>query len=120
MFFFFSSRIRHSRCALVTGVQTCALPILTAKVGLRRVGRFGGRDMRIAIGQGGMVGRGLFSVVAGRRRLVMDRLIVVRSESDRSASLHGGRSEESRVGKECGRTVRYRVWPYHAKKNTDK
>src|SRR3546814_3697948 len=25
---FFSSRRRHSRCALVTGVQTCALPIL--------------------------------------------------------------------------------------------
>src|SRR3546814_145179 len=28
MFFFFSSRRRHTRCALVTGVQTCALPIL--------------------------------------------------------------------------------------------
>src|SRR3546814_10469509 len=28
-FFFFSSRRRHTRCALVTGVQTCALPILS-------------------------------------------------------------------------------------------
>src|SRR3546814_13681241 len=27
--FLFSSRRRHTRCALVTGVQTCALPILT-------------------------------------------------------------------------------------------
>src|SRR3546814_3540145 len=27
-FFFFSSRRLHTRCALVTGVQTCALPIL--------------------------------------------------------------------------------------------
>src|SRR3546814_3555530 len=27
MFFFVSSRRRHTRCALVTGVQTCALPI---------------------------------------------------------------------------------------------
>src|SRR3546814_10870873 len=27
MFVFFSSRRRHTRCALVTGVQTCALPI---------------------------------------------------------------------------------------------
>src|SRR3546814_2382678 len=27
MFFCFSSRRRHTRCALVTGVQTCALPI---------------------------------------------------------------------------------------------
>ena len=26
-FFFFSSRRRHTRCADVTGVQTCALPI---------------------------------------------------------------------------------------------
>src|SRR3546814_2331756 len=31
--FFFSSRRRHTRCALVTGVQTCALPIChTARV----------------------------------------------------------------------------------------
>src|SRR3546814_14515270 len=28
--FFFSSRRRHTRCALVTGVQTCALPIFDA------------------------------------------------------------------------------------------
>src|SRR3546814_7832234 len=27
IFLFFSSRRRHTRCALVTGVQTCALPI---------------------------------------------------------------------------------------------
>src|SRR3546814_16334476 len=27
MFLFFSSRRRHTSCALVTGVQTCALPI---------------------------------------------------------------------------------------------
>src|SRR3546814_16138479 len=30
MLFFFSSRMRHTRCALVTGVQTCALPISDA------------------------------------------------------------------------------------------
>src|SRR3546814_5912525 len=29
--FFFSSRRRHTRCALVTGVQTCALPISLAR-----------------------------------------------------------------------------------------
>src|SRR3546814_4808013 len=27
LIFFFPSRRRHTRCALVTGVQTCALPI---------------------------------------------------------------------------------------------
>src|SRR3546814_15177031 len=30
LLFFFSSRRRHTRCALVTGVQTCALPISRA------------------------------------------------------------------------------------------
>src|SRR3546814_7944900 len=32
MFFVFSSRRRHTRCALVTGVQTCALPIYISNV----------------------------------------------------------------------------------------
>src|SRR3546814_4645006 len=32
MFFFFSSRRRHSRCALVTGVQTCSLPISIVRI----------------------------------------------------------------------------------------
>src|SRR3546814_5867849 len=31
LFFVFSSRRRHTRCALVTGVQTCALPILIGR-----------------------------------------------------------------------------------------
>src|SRR3546814_549689 len=33
--FFFSSRRRHTRCALVTGVQTCALPISVIPRGVR-------------------------------------------------------------------------------------
>src|SRR3546814_17119967 len=32
--FFFSSRRRHTRCALVTGVQTCALPISALRIAL--------------------------------------------------------------------------------------
>src|SRR3546814_10763246 len=35
MFFFFSSRRRHTRCALVTGVQTCALPISPPQADVR-------------------------------------------------------------------------------------
>src|SRR3546814_18600991 len=38
--FFFSSRRRHTRCALVTGVQTCALPIFKAS---RKVRSLSGR-----------------------------------------------------------------------------
>src|SRR3546814_15754867 len=35
IFFFFSSRRRHTRCALVTGVQTCALPIYRVTVNIK-------------------------------------------------------------------------------------
>src|SRR3546814_6822489 len=38
-FFFFSSRRRHTRCALVTGVQTCALPISWPVLAAPRAGR---------------------------------------------------------------------------------
>src|SRR3546814_20594415 len=43
--FFFSSRRRHTRCALVTGVQTCALPIsrLRRRRGVRRAAPQDGR-----------------------------------------------------------------------------
>src|SRR3546814_10286767 len=34
-YFFFSSRRRHTRCALVTGVQTCALPIYDGRLANR-------------------------------------------------------------------------------------
>src|SRR5881409_2416538 len=34
LFFFFSSRRRHTRCETVTGVQTCALPISASLAGL--------------------------------------------------------------------------------------
>src|SRR3546814_8748030 len=32
MFFFYASRSRHTRCALLTGVQTCALPIFVRAI----------------------------------------------------------------------------------------
>src|SRR3546814_6561101 len=35
LFFFFSSRRRHTSCALVTGVQTCALPICLVREALK-------------------------------------------------------------------------------------
>src|SRR3546814_18839508 len=35
--FFFSSRRRHTSCALVTGVQTCALPIFRAAMALAEI-----------------------------------------------------------------------------------
>src|SRR3546814_9134761 len=57
VFLFFSSRRRHTRCALVTGVQTCALPICDfwSSV-LLMTGRYDGRPMpahiRIRVAEG--------------------------------------------------------------------
>src|SRR3546814_8800993 len=48
--FFFSSRRRHTRCALVTGVQTCALPISAAWPSWMRRNLFrGGRQSILTI-----------------------------------------------------------------------
>src|SRR3546814_7256057 len=58
MFCFFSSRRRHTRCALVTGVQTCALPILGRDIVSRRL--VGIRTTRamglLAVFAGGSIG----------------------------------------------------------------
>src|SRR3546814_5725563 len=45
-YFFFSSRRRHTRCALVTGVQTCALPIWER---LSRSGRYNMNQLKEAM-----------------------------------------------------------------------
>src|SRR3546814_1816277 len=46
MLFFFSSRRRHTSCALVTGVQTCALPISCRRV-VEPIARLRGLEMTV-------------------------------------------------------------------------
>src|SRR3546814_10849234 len=59
-FFFFSSRRRHTRCALVTGVQTCALPILAGQLALAfDQDRAGAPDARLVESELIAVDRGL-------------------------------------------------------------
>src|SRR3546814_4269416 len=71
MLFFFSSRRRHTRCAVGTGVQACALPIfLTSGAlawGLRRA-----PDARVTVACG-PVATGLFEAVPGVERVVAMR-----------------------------------------------
>src|SRR3546814_2015918 len=85
-FFFFSSRRRHTRCALVTGVQTCALPIYPAW----------------AAALSSPLQRMMYCDTV--TYLPDDILVKV----DRAS-----RSEERRVGKECVSTCRSRWSPYH-------
>src|SRR3546814_7657298 len=95
--FFFSSRRRHTRCALVTGVQTCALPI----------SEFLDAWPAISV-----------QVLATNRRVDLiregvDLALRVRTRLDTDAELVVRRSEERRVGKECVSTCRSRWSPYH-------
>src|SRR3546814_1318223 len=48
LLFFFSSRRRHTRCALVTGVQTCALPISSYGAAITELKREGKLDRETA------------------------------------------------------------------------
>src|SRR3546814_12589226 len=91
--FFFSSRRRHTRCALVTGVQTCALPISRSAASMER-NSIGGSPPDLA-------------TVAVRHRA---------SHDDYDESVFDARSEERRVGKECVSTCRSRWSPSHSKK----
>src|SRR3546814_8110809 len=93
-FFCFSSRRRHTRCALVTGVQTCALPISNAA---RREPQRS--DMAPS------------AAAHGRERPAMERPAMERPAMERTYVER--RSEERRVGKECVRTCRSRWSPYH-------
>src|SRR3546814_4328443 len=94
LLFFFSSRRRHTRCALVTGVQTCALPISALErhgiAGGQHLGRAGGDIEELGIGG-----------------------IEKRHMRGGARAVHRRRSEERRVGKECVSTCRSRWSPYH-------
>src|SRR3546814_16605723 len=78
MFFFFSSRRRHTSCALVTGVQTCALPILFRDGEAFRIGDMTVRvmhtpghtpaDITYLIGDAAFVGDTLFMPDYGTAR----------------------------------------------------
>src|SRR3546814_9707660 len=106
--FFFSSRRRHTRCALVTGVQTCALPIWQF-----RAQHSGGGDPPAR-------GAGPLPLVQ-RRKPAQGGGAPAEPEGAAEPQLRClrlslqklGRSEERRVGKECVSTCRSRWSPYH-------
>src|SRR3546814_6521099 len=87
LFCFFSSRSRHTRCALVTGVQTCALPIYCDHWSQFRTKAAKDINLNRSLDEGEVVSR--------------------------VEAVPEGRSEERRVGKECVSTCRSRWSPYH-------
>src|SRR3546814_16716511 len=117
-FFFFSSRRRHTRCALVTGVQTCALPI----------SQLGRNDMTNALQRITYIEKSYVRPLAARAgrldeiparwhgrpvgaaRKSIDHMV---HGGEDVIGIADGRSEERRVGKECVGTCRSRWSPYH-------
>src|SRR3546814_12160080 len=108
---FFASRRRHTRCALVTGVQPCALPIA------RFAERAGPGIAPPAAIQGHLLLHRDSAVGAAAAALDLDPFGTVRASSPTRG---GNRSEERRVGHEGVSTCRSRWSPYHYKKNTVK
>src|SRR3546814_6031882 len=98
--FFFSSRRRHTICELVTGVQTCALPISLYPGQVRP----GGTDLHPLEVRHRADGLARVDLV-GIERHQRDELLAVLLLEDSS--------EERRVGKECVSTCRSRWSPYH-------
>src|SRR3546814_3622250 len=105
--FFFSSRRRHTRCALVTGVQTCALPIFTFR-----------RKAPIAVVAAEEENERHRAGRRARREGTVETVvdpaaIIAATAASLSVSDILRRSEERRVGKECVSTCRSRWSPYH-------
>src|SRR3546814_9692934 len=92
---FFSSRRRHTSCALVTGVQTCALPISTPDQGSRGLTR----SQQFQYTEPEWTPARIFS--ARLRSAVY------------TPAVSPYRSEERRVGQECVVTWRSRWSPGH-------
>src|SRR3546814_2205634 len=97
--FFFSSRRRHTSCALVTGVQTCALPIsLVAGDGAMLFTVFRGESPQAIRLEGPRV------YLLPPRMADWKAWATLREESREFLT----RSAERRVGQECVSTCRSR------------
>src|SRR3546814_2836047 len=108
MYFFFSSRRRHTRGALVTGVQTCALPIYfqsrhMCKPGFEHVGVLPAKPYTSACAASdGEWHRGATPRHKAKLGGMVDKLVHAhRQEIHEHDFRHGSRSEERRVGKAC-------------------
>src|SRR3546814_4155468 len=102
--FFFSSRRRHTRCALVTGVQTCALPIYRGGHCPRLNKGIRGQGKRAAV-----VCPGFDNKVSCLTR----RTAQARFRQTDACTFAARRSEERRVGKECVSKCSSRWSTYH-------
>src|SRR3546814_18987660 len=114
MGFFFSSRRRHTRCALVTGVQTCALPISRSEAtgkSATAVGSWVDRDGdNIIDGDEVVLASGTNSSVFGSGAQATAADTIASREGSRAEVV---RSEGRRAGKEWYSTCSFRWSPHN-------
>src|SRR3546814_1086083 len=110
--FFLSSRRRHTRCALVTGVQTCALPISPFDVPAGHTEASWLRELTMV---GALERYGPPEGAPKAYEQLEHELAIIEGLNFPGYFLvvHDIRSEERRVGKECVSTCRSRWSPYH-------
>src|SRR3546814_4335569 len=96
---FFSSRRRHTRCALVTGVQTCALPICGAATHMVHGG--GKRTDFHETSEALFLNSGYAYPSSEHAERLFQNKIPGGHNYSRFANPTVDRSEERRVGKEC-------------------
>src|SRR3546814_9461440 len=104
--FLFSIRSRHTRCALVTGVQTCALPVY-------RRWTFAAEPSALRFVAVAVLYLVTFVVQVGIYTALSRVWEETFGYSLAAFVIAQGRSEERRVGKECVSTCRSRWTPYH-------
>src|SRR3546814_21197602 len=121
--FCFSSRRRHTRCALVTGVQTCALPIFSPRFLLRfmkssetraQLNRDGGVANISNINQAKLAGLPISLPSFSQQENIADKLDALSTETQRLQSLYS--SDERMVGKARVSTSRFWWSPSPTKK----
>src|SRR3546814_3482652 len=113
MLFFFSSRRRHTRCALVTGVQTCALPIYDVPGPEILDAAVSAFHQAFDAEWGGFGGAPKFPTPQNLDFVLRGLARSGAAELGTMAEVTLDRSEERRVGKECVSTCRSRWSPYH-------
>src|SRR3546814_12582082 len=111
MVFFFASRRRHTRCALVTGVQTCALPIF------RPLAWGDGQRTLIVVVTPRQWANLIAALNLGEAVAAVAAARAVSFAKDDGLRFTHRRSDERRVGQECVSTCSSRWSLYHYQKN---